>query len=298
MLKLFRSIHGHIFQTPKFQFKIPNLLVPNSHLYNSCETLAPDWDQGFVLNEVEEFPSAQSLEQRDSFTRESGENFDQSASMKTRKVQVSHPWPEWVKLMEQLLRNGYFEDVGNPFRKGELDAKDVNRIRTACLNFARERIYLIRYFSTNDIQVIAGSGCPVIDRKVVNSGKRLRAHVGIDERNVCSSCTLRGNCERAYVKARNDEDGRTVDVMRLLLTYGLHPLSGMVENKPCLNKLVKGSVRRLLNQMVGHGMKELNSDLPIGTFTKSNPALQESSTHQGKGHITVSIKRGDWICSK
>lgn len=35
------------------------------------------------------------------------------------------------------------------------------------------------------MKVIAGCGCPSIDRKVVNSGKRLRAYVGIDEVNVC-----------------------------------------------------------------------------------------------------------------
>lgn len=43
-----------------------------------------------------------------------------------------------------------------------------------------------RYLSREDILVVAGSGCPSTDRKVVNSGKRLRAHVGIDEGNVCS----------------------------------------------------------------------------------------------------------------
>jgi len=32
---------------------------------------------------------------------------------------------------------------------------------------------------------MAGAGCPSLDRKVVNSGKRLRAHVGIDEGDVC-----------------------------------------------------------------------------------------------------------------
>lgn len=36
------------------------------------------------------------------------------------------------------------------------------------------------------IQIITGTGCPSLDRKVVNSGKRLRAHVGIDEGNVCT----------------------------------------------------------------------------------------------------------------
>lgn len=42
-----------------------------------------------------------------------------------------------------------------------------------------------RFLSRKDIQLIARSGCPSIDRKVVNSGKRLRAHVGIEEGDVC-----------------------------------------------------------------------------------------------------------------
>lgn len=45
--------------------------------------------------------------------------------------------------------------------------------------------FAIRYMSLKDVQVIVGHGCPSLDRKVVNSGKRLRAHVGIDEGNVC-----------------------------------------------------------------------------------------------------------------
>lgn len=41
------------------------------------------------------------------------------------------------------------------------------------------------YLPRKDIQVLVQLGCPSTDRKVVNSGKRLRAHVGIDEGNVC-----------------------------------------------------------------------------------------------------------------
>lgn len=43
---------------------------------------------------------------------------------------------------------------------------------------------MTRLLSRKDVQIIAGYGCPSIDRKVVNSGKRLRAHVGIDEGDV------------------------------------------------------------------------------------------------------------------
>ena len=42
----------------------------------------------------------------------------------------------------------------------------------------------VRFLSRKDMGVIVAFGCPSLDRKVINSGKRLRAHVGIDEGNV------------------------------------------------------------------------------------------------------------------
>ncbi|KAM1866808.1 hypothetical protein ACFX13_009610 [Malus domestica] len=38
--------------------------------------------------------------------------------------------------------------------------------------------------SRKDIQIIARCGCPILDRKVVNSGNRLRAYMGVDEGDV------------------------------------------------------------------------------------------------------------------
>jgi hypothetical protein len=52
-----------------------------------------------------------------------------------RELVISHPWPEWVGLMELLLKKDYLDLVG-------LD--DVNRVRTACLQFARDRPGIIR----------------------------------------------------------------------------------------------------------------------------------------------------------
>lgn len=189
--------------------------------------------------------------------------------------------------MEHLLEKGYFE------HRREMGTKDTNQIRTALLNFSRDRFDLMRYFSGKDISVVVGSGCPSIDRKVVNSGKRLRAHVGIGEGKVCSSCSLRGSCERAYVVARKDEGGRTVDVMRILLTYGLDPITGAVENTPCLNKNVIESVRRLLNEMVEFSDREL--DLKQ---LKADSSKRQHSFQQLKGQINVPMKQGDWLCPK
>uniref|UniRef100_A0A0R0HRU5 RanBP2-type domain-containing protein n=1 Tax=Glycine max TaxID=3847 RepID=A0A0R0HRU5_SOYBN len=78
-------------------------------------------------------------------------------------------------------------------------------------------------------------------------------------------------------KAREDEGGQTVDIMRIILTYGLDPINGSVENKPCLTKRVEESGRRLLKEIVEHSNKAENSNFP-------------DSTEVVTGH------QGDWLC--
>ncbi|KAE9605296.1 putative Zinc finger, RanBP2-type [Lupinus albus] len=209
---------------------------------------------------------------------------------------ISHPWPEWVNLMKYLLKKGYFDGAeGNPFENGDLGAKECNVLRTACLNFGRDRFELLRFLSRNDIGVTVALGCPSLDRKVVNSGKRLRAHVGIDEGNVCSSCNLRGDCDRAFVKAREDEGGRTVDVMRIILTYGLDPIIGSVQNKPCINKKVKESVISLLREIVEQSTNEEDSNRPDTTKVLIGQVIHNP---RDKGKVDVLMKPGDWLCPK
>ncbi|KAF7044179.1 hypothetical protein CFC21_053442 [Triticum aestivum] len=198
-------------------------------------------------------------------------------------VDIAHPWPEWVALMELLLRKGHLDPSAFA---GAAPSKDSNLVRTACLRFGRDRPEIVRYLSRWDIQVALRGGCPSIDRKVINSGKRLRAHVGLDEGEVCSQCNLRGSCERAYVRARKEEVGRTVDVMRILLTYGLDIITGNVGNKACLNKTVKESIKKLLNEVV-----ELDSKGPGSTTDKAAQRIP-------KGQSAVPVKQGDWNCPK
>ena len=61
--------------------------------------------------------------------------------------QVPHPWPEWEDLMELLLKRGYFDGIGNPSGEGEMGygGKDSNLVRTAFLNFGRDRVGLLRW---------------------------------------------------------------------------------------------------------------------------------------------------------
>lgn len=93
--------------------------------------------------------------------------------------------------------------------------------------------------------------------------------------------------------AREEQGGRTVDVMRLLLTYGLDPDFGTVENKPCLNKSVKESVRALLQQMVDY-----SNDLPESETSKPTRGDVLDLEQMEKDRISGSMKQGDWLCPK
>lgn len=93
------------------------------------------------------------------------------------------------------------------------------------------------------------------------------------------------------MKAREDEGGRTVDLMRIILTYGLDPIIGTVENKPCLNKTMKESVRRLLKELVERSIEDDGSNFP-------NSIGRVDANPQDEGKIKVPMKQGDWICPK
>lgn len=100
------------------------------------------------------------------------------------------------------------------------------------------------------------------------------------------------------MKPRQEEGGRTVDVMRILLTYGLDPITGTLENKPLLNKLVKESVKRLLKEMVECSSKQLDSNLLKAKPLKRVASAKDHSSPPEKGHINVPMKPGDWLCPK
>lgn len=71
--------------------------------------------------------------------------------------------------------------------EGEMLFTDLDLKYDICiLDLCSLNPFLARMLSRKDIQIIARCGCPSLDRKVVNSGKRLRAYVGVDEGDVCA----------------------------------------------------------------------------------------------------------------
>ncbi|KGN51443.1 hypothetical protein Csa_007719 [Cucumis sativus] len=285
MEKIFRIININI-STHKllnFSLRTPKLLTPLVLFHGSNKNLISDSELELDSDNLGYRPPGS----RRRWISEEQVDLREVSKAREFKVQLD-PWPEWVDFMECLSKKGYFEGDRIPLLNAELGAKDFNHIRTASLDFARDRSNLIRSLSRKDLEVIAGCGCPSTDRKVVNSGKRLRAHLGIDEGNVCSSCDLQRECERAYAKACGDEGGRTLDVMCVLLFYGLDHISAIVENRPCLNKTANDSVRKLLKDIVEHSTGERESDL-----------LKSKEATSAESHDTsASATRGDWHCPK
>lgn len=70
-----------------------------------------------------------------------------------------HPWPEWDKFLDKLRTKGYFErpSLATGAADGKAAAaenavgsadtysfKDQNRVKNACLKFARERFDLLK----------------------------------------------------------------------------------------------------------------------------------------------------------
>ena len=83
-------------------------------------------------------------------------------------VEVVHPWPEWIELMERLVGQNYFDhrrkDEDRMVKELGLDAsetvtvededlgidfKDFKAVHTACINFGKDRFDILRFVSSN-----------------------------------------------------------------------------------------------------------------------------------------------------
>ncbi|CAN6724641.1 unnamed protein product [Malus baccata var. baccata] len=215
-----------------------------------------------------------------------------------QEVEVVHPWPEWIELMERLVQQNYFDhrrvdedrmvqDIGFDPSEADfpaeedargIDFKDFKAVHTACLNFGKDRFDIIRYLSRQDIQVLVGFGCPSTDKKVVFSSKLLRKHTHLDEGDVCSSCSLRNSCERAYLITNKEDEARTIDIMRVLLTYGFDPVNGSLVNKSLLKQ----------------------KSVKTGPNQKPPPKVKQPPPPPRRrvGLDDFEMKKGDWRCSK
>ncbi|KAJ3697721.1 hypothetical protein LUZ61_001426 [Rhynchospora tenuis] len=227
---------------------------------------------------------------------------------------VDHPWPEWDSFLEKLRSKGYFQrgtSVGEFEAEGEAtevaveDATmETNRVKNACLKFGRERFDILSSLPMQDLRAVVECGCPSLFRKAVNSSKRLRAFLQIDEGDACGVCKLRDSCDRAYV-APTDEQGsaRTVDVIRILLTYALEP-SNLSGGESFVQTNVQESARSLLTELIKLSDTMIDPSLPRPVLhnapsTKGKARGSQSKDFRKGGQSAgIEMKKGDWLCPK
>ncbi|XP_043702967.1 zinc finger protein VAR3, chloroplastic isoform X3 [Telopea speciosissima] len=242
-------------------------------------------------------------------------------SIDSTEAPDSHPWPEWATFLDRLKSKGYFDDeVSSPVEDGEGEgeggnsasanlvgdstvmgnySKDLNRLKNACLSFARERFDIFKSLSKEDIQTVVECGCPSLFRKTVNSAKRLRAFVRLDEGDVCSACNLRGSCDRAYVILKESEaPARTVDIVRILFIYALDPLVLSGGEMPHGRERVEASARKLLSELIELSDTSPDPALPKPAARPTNKKERDERVMDRVPTQNVEMKRGDWLCSK
>lgn len=118
---------------------------------------------------------------------------------------------------------------------------------------------------------------------------------------VCSACSLRSTCERAYLLTNKEDEARTIDVVRVLLTYGFDAVNGSVTNKPLLKKKsIKTVVRKLLHEVVKLSAVPIDPSLPPPVIRKPPPKVKQPPPPPKKrvGRDDIEMKKGDWLCPK
>jgi hypothetical protein len=116
---------------------------------------------------------------------------------------------------------------------------------------------------------------------------------------VCSTCTLRGSCDRAYVILKeNDAAARTVDIVRILLFYALDPLVISGGEKPPGRDIIESSARKLFSELIA--LSETSPDPVLPKPAVKGPKRKEDYIKfvDDKLSQDVEMKRGDWMCPK
>ncbi|WVZ62802.1 hypothetical protein U9M48_012504 [Paspalum notatum var. saurae] len=242
------------------------------------------------------------------------------AEVLRREVELVHPWPEWIELMERLAQQRYFDlgraggddessiaaavpmDLSEVSEEAGFDfSRDWTTVKNACMNFGRDRFDILKSLPRKDLQILVGHGCPSMDAKAVFSAKLIRKLVHLDEGDVCSSCNLRNVCSRGYILTRKEDEARTLDVMRILLIYGFDHVKQTVENKPLLKlKSLKTVVRKLIHEIVKLSAVPIDPNLPPPIIKKPPPKVKQPPPPPKKrvGRDDVEMKKGDWLCPK
>ncbi|KAG5244849.1 DNA polymerase zeta catalytic [Salix suchowensis] len=266
--------------------------------------------QETVAAQNPEFDGAQKTEMIDSQNEKPESGHSCLIELKRKTVELVHPWPEWIELMEsRKVADNMVEStgldvsgVGNE-SDGDgdgvgIDFNNFRAVQTACINFGKDRFDIFRFLSKQDIQILVGYGCPNVNKKVVFSSKLLRKHVHLDEGDVCSNCRLRSSCESGYLLTNKEDEARTIDLMRVLLAYGFDSINGSVANTFLLKqKLVRTVVRKLLHEVAKLSAVPIDPNLPPPVIKGPPPKVKKPPPPRKRvGRDGIDMKKGDWLC--
>lgn len=113
---------------------------------------------------------------------------------------------------------------------------------------------------------------------------------------VCSSCLLRGSCDRANVIPNESEAAAgTVDIVRILLAYALDSAVITGEKSPG-KEHIEVSARKLLLKLIELSETARNPETSKPTAVALNQKKKSSLLADEELSPDVELKRGDWMC--
>ncbi|KAI4301005.1 hypothetical protein L6164_034323 [Bauhinia variegata] len=194
----------------------------------------------------------------------------------------SHPWPEWLRFIDNLSAAGYFnqqQGIGGAdefVAVGELTEEFLREAR-ACLAFARDRKNLLRLLSRRDIEVVVEHGAPFLFQNAEDSVRKMKSFLATSETTVLDA-------DRA----------RTVDLMKFMLSYTSNPLASSEWNNLPNRDLVESSVRNLFAELFKLSYNAPGSNLSGSVQNQMSGGFGQTRAPGQK----IEMKRGDWLCPR
>mmetsp|Transcript_44703 Transcript_44703/g.142363 ORF Transcript_44703/g.142363 Transcript_44703/m.142363 type:complete len:361 (+) Transcript_44703:1-1083(+) len=197
----------------------------------TLRALASDAEEGVAAEDDAEEEAGASVEEEDSEEPEKAPLDD------SQPVVYADCDEAWKALVSTVHANGHFDNVEPRYFSDEnverppgwvpppthgvfSEFGDYSETKRAVLEFGRDRADILQGLykdavTKTALETIAATDCPATERKAINSAKRLRASLRIDEKTICSACAHRPNCNRA----NNAAQGFAVfsDVLRMCL---------------------------------------------------------------------------------
>ncbi|RRT54588.1 hypothetical protein B296_00046813 [Ensete ventricosum] len=120
------------------------------------------------------------------------------------------------------------------------------------------------------------------------------------EMQVCNACNLRGSCDRAYIIPKEDEGPRTVDIVRILLSYAVNPKQLSGGENSAVKEQVQKSARNLLSELIKLSDTIIDPTVSRPVMKSPSPKEPYQKVRSGKDRraSNVEMKRGDWLCPK